>query len=217
MAGNKEIFKKERSSNLELYRIVCMLMIVMFHYVVNSGLNDASGPLNTNGIVPNSIYLWLFGMWGKVGINCFLLITGYFMCKSKITVRKFVKLLLQIYFFNIVIYAFFLIEGYETLSLWNCIKQVIPIWYITNNDFVACFLVFFLTIPFWSILVQNLTKRQHQLLLILVLGCYTLWGSVPGVRIDYNYISWFGILFLIASYIRFYPSELFEKRRLWGG
>ena len=34
------IGKKERSSNLELYRIVVMLLIVMHHYVVNSGLTD---------------------------------------------------------------------------------------------------------------------------------------------------------------------------------
>ena len=30
--------KKERNSNLELYRVVVMLLIVAHHYVVNSGL-----------------------------------------------------------------------------------------------------------------------------------------------------------------------------------
>lgn len=37
--------KKERSSNLELYRIICMLMIVAHHFVVNSGLTSAEGPM----------------------------------------------------------------------------------------------------------------------------------------------------------------------------
>lgn len=40
--------KKQRSSNLELYRIFCMLMIVAHHYVVNSGLTSAEGPLTTD-------------------------------------------------------------------------------------------------------------------------------------------------------------------------
>ena len=31
---------KERSSNFELYRIICMLMIVAHHFVVNSGLTS---------------------------------------------------------------------------------------------------------------------------------------------------------------------------------
>ena len=34
------IEKKERNSNIELYRIIVMLLIVMHHYVVNSGLLD---------------------------------------------------------------------------------------------------------------------------------------------------------------------------------
>lgn len=32
------ILKKERNSNLELYRIITMMLIVAHHYVVNSGL-----------------------------------------------------------------------------------------------------------------------------------------------------------------------------------
>lgn len=31
---------QRRSSNLELYRIIVMLLIVAHHYVVNSGLTD---------------------------------------------------------------------------------------------------------------------------------------------------------------------------------
>lgn len=36
---------KHRNSNLELYRIICMLMIVAHHLVVNSGLTFGDGPL----------------------------------------------------------------------------------------------------------------------------------------------------------------------------
>ena len=32
--------KKERNSNIELYRIFLMLLIIAHHYVVNSGLMD---------------------------------------------------------------------------------------------------------------------------------------------------------------------------------
>lgn len=100
-----------RSSNLELYRIVCMLMIVAHHYVVNSGLTADDGPLRAAPLAANSIYLYLFGMWGKTGINCFLMITGYFMCTSKITVRKFLKLYLWVVFYGIVINGIFLATG----------------------------------------------------------------------------------------------------------
>lgn len=207
--------KKQRSSNLELYRIICMLMIVAHHYVVNSGLTGAEGPLMTDCLSGNSIFLILFGAWGKTGINCFLMITGYFMCTSQITVRKFLKLLLQVYLYKLLLFPIFLFAGYETLSLSRVVKLLMPFWGFSSN-FVGCFIVFYLTIPFLSILVRNLSKRQHQMLLLLSLGCYTLFGSIPTFGVSFNYITWFGIIFFMASYIRLYPSPVFEKRKLWG-
>ena len=82
-------FHKERNSNLELYRIIVMLLIVAHHYVVNSGLMSV---MKEEPLHIQSIFLYLFGMWGKTGINCFVMITGYFMCKSHISLRKFMKL-----------------------------------------------------------------------------------------------------------------------------
>lgn len=35
--------KQPRSSNLELYRIIVMFMIICHHYVVNSGLMSVMG------------------------------------------------------------------------------------------------------------------------------------------------------------------------------
>lgn len=207
--------KKQRSSNLELYRIVCMLMIVAHHYVVNSGLTASDSPIILNPLCTKSLFLLFFGAWGKVGINCFMLITGYFMCTSKITLRKFLKLMLQIYLYKLLLYPIMIWGGYETFSLTRIVKLIMPVWGFSNN-FTSCFIAFWLTIPFWTILVQNFDKRKHELLILLALTIYTLLGSIPTFRINFNYISWFGVLFLIASYIRLYPLPVFERKNLWG-
>lgn len=154
-------------------------------------------------------------MWGKTGVNCFLMITGYFMCTNKITIKKFLKLLLQIYFYKLLLFVVFFATGYETLTARRAVSLIMPIWGI-HTHFVYCFIVFYLTIPFLSILVHNLTKRQHQLLLLLTLGCYTLLGSIPTFGITFNYVTWFGILFFMSSYIRLYPTPMFENRIIWG-
>lgn len=208
------IIKKPRSSNLELYRIVCMLMIVAHHFVVNSGVASVGGPIIDNPRTANSFFLLLFGAWGKTGINCFLMITGYFMCKSKITVRKFLKLLMQVVFYIIVIYLVLLVAGYETTNLRRLVT-LFPVWDI-DKGFSSCFIVFYLTIPFWNILVQNMNKRQHEWLLILLLGCYVGLGSFPTFELTFNYVTWFGIIYLIASYIKLYPQPIFEKKSFWG-
>ena len=207
--------KTPRSSNLELYRIICMLMIVAHHYVVNSGLTGVEGPLSAEPTASNSLFLAIFGAWGKTGINCFLMITGYFMCTSRITIKKFLKLMGQIYLYQLILFPIFLVAGYETVSIKRIVTLIMPVWGF-NNGFVSCFIAFWLTIPFLNILVQNMKKRQHELLMLLLLCCYTLLGSVPTFKVSFNYITWFGIIYIIASYFRLYPHPIFERRALWG-
>lgn len=209
------VLKKPRSSNLELYRIVCMLMIVAHHYVVNSGLTVGGGLLHTDLSSVNSTFLLLFGAWGKTGINCFLMITGYFMCSSHISVRKFLKLIGQIYFYCIIIFLIFFFVDRESFSIKRIIQLLFPLWGFKTN-FISCFIGFWLTIPFLNVLIHSIAKRYHELLLVLLFGMYTLLGSVPTFGIGMEYITWFGIIYLLASYIRLYPCPLFDKRTFWG-
>ena len=209
------VSKAPRSSNLELYRIVCMLMIVAHHYVVNSGLASKGGPFWSDFTSGNSFFLLLFGAWGKTGINCFLMITGYFMCTSKITLRKFLKLMGQIYLYSSLIFILLFLYDYESLSAPQLVKLIFPLWGFKTN-FISCFIGFWLTIPFLNILVRNMTKRQHECLLFLLFGMFTILGSIPTFLIGMEYIIWFGIIYLLASYIRLYPRPVFENRKIWG-
>lgn len=52
--------QKQRNSNLELYRIIVMLLIVCHHYVVNSGLMVE---LENGPITAKSLFFYVFGMW----------------------------------------------------------------------------------------------------------------------------------------------------------
>lgn len=201
-----------RNSNLELYRIITMVLIVAHHYIVNSGLTDI---IQQQPFSNNSVFSYLFGMWGKTGINCFLLITGYFMCQSQITLRKFLKLFIEVEFYSIIIYFAFLLSGYTSFSFSGLIKAFIPVRSISDG-FVSCFLVFYLCIPFLNILVRNLQKREHLQLIALCLFIYTFLGSIPGYVVVMNYVSWFCVLYFIASYIRKYGLFASVNNRQWG-
>lgn len=203
-----------RDSNLELYRIIVMLLIVAHHYVVNSGLTGAGGPVYSHVTSLSSLFLLLWGAWGKIGINCFVLITGYFMCKSQITAQKFVKLLFTVMFYRLVINGVFWITGYAKFSPMALIKVLIPFTKLAQN-FTGTFLVFFLCIPFLNVLVRNLTEKQHLQLILLVGFTYVLFGTVPGLSVTMNYVSWYMVLYIIASYIRLYPKACYTNTRLW--
>lgn len=204
-----------RQSNIELFRIITMMLIVAHHYVVNSGLTVVDGPIYADPLSWRSLFLLIFGAWGKTGINCFVLITGYFMCQSKITLKKFAKLLLEIMFYRIVINAIFWFSGYEQFSLVGFVKVIIPVRTISTG-FTSAFILFYLLIPFLSILVQHITERQHIMLIVWCGFVYVFLGTIPKLfSVTMNYVSWFSVLFVIASYIRLYPKKAFDNTRLW--
>lgn len=189
-----------------------MILIIAHHYVVNSGLTTV---MYESPFAVKSIFLFLFGAWGKTGINCFVLITGYFMCKSRITSRKFFKLLFEIEFYKIVFYIIFTLTGYEEFSLIALAKAILPITQVAQN-FSGCYLLFYLCIPFLNILVRNMSEKQHVLLLCLVGVIYIFFGTVPKFSVSMNYVSWFICLYFIGSYIRLYPKKIFDNTKLWG-
>lgn len=204
---------KQRNSNLELYRIIVMLLIVAHHCIWHSGVMEL---MAKNPLTVKSIFYYILGMWGKTGINCFVLITGYFMCKSTITVRKYLKLMLEVIFYNIIIYSVFVIANEQPFSLVALFFSIVPIQSV-GSLFVPCFLLFYLFIPYLTILVSHLNKEQHVKLIALCLFIYTILATLPYFQVTINHITWYSILFFIASYIRNYGLFPQFSTSRWGG
>lgn len=213
MRGIQSPLPKQRESNLELFRIMTMLLIVAHHYVVNSGLTAADGPVMAAPTSAPSLFLLLFGAWGKIGINCFVMITGYFMCKSKITAKKFAKLVGEWLLYRYVIHLIFIVLGIETVSLRGLIEIIVPITSLAQG-FTSCFVVFWLFIPFLNRLINSINERQHVYLLLLTGFTYVFLGTVH--RVTMNYVSWFMVLYVIASYIRLYPKKWMSSKLICG-
>lgn len=204
--------RKERNSNLELYRIIVMLLIVAHHYVVNSGLIQVleNEPLD----IPSCVML-VFGAWGKTGINCFVLITGYFMCRSRFTWEKLLKLYLQILFYTVIIYGVFCITGHERLSVYDVLWKIWPVKSI-NSGFTSCFILFYLFIPFLNLFLRSLDQKNHQMLLILLLFSFSLLPTVPVIPMSFNYVGWFMVIYLVGAYIREYGISKRISHKAWG-
>lgn len=206
-------FRGVRSSNIELFRILSMLMIVAHHYVVNSGLIDC---IDTQASLHfQDYFLLLFGWGGKTGINCFVLITGYFMCTSNITKEKFCKLLGEFYFYKVIIWCLFFFTGYEPFSIGDFLEMLFPFLTVADN-FTACFLFFYLLIPFLNKLIRSLTEKEHFRLVVWCIVVYVMLPSFVKAYVVFNYVTWFSVLYVIASYIRLYPKEWFNNTKVTG-
>lgn len=201
----------ERDSNFELFRIVLMLLIVAHHYVVNSGISQL---YDFNHITGNMIFLQLFEFAGKIGINCFVFITGYFMIKSQFKFRKLLKLYLEIKFYRWVLYMLFVISGYETFSVMGMIKPIFNIAYDVGAGFIGTFVFLYMLIPFINTMLLNLNQRLHLILIGILIFLYTIISTFL-LYDTYSNLGWMITTYTIAAYVRLYPCRWFEKKNLY--
>ena len=81
----------DRDSNFELLRIVAMMMIVGFPSVYKGNIIDAS--------FMNKILIDIVWHWGEIGVNVFLLISGYHLAYQEYNRRKIYYIVLQVLFY----------------------------------------------------------------------------------------------------------------------
>lgn len=146
----------KRQSNIELLRIVGMLLIISHHYIVNSGIMET---ISLQDHPTKFTFLTLWGMWGKTGINIFILISGYFMCTSSLTIKRYCKIAFEWIFYHYVIYFIMLATGYETVSPSRIFQLVFSPFIYANGsgNFCSSFLMFYLFIPFLNTFIRSLT------------------------------------------------------------
>lgn len=136
------------------------------------------------------------------------------MCRKNITLKKFLKLACVVEFYQVLFFFIFCAAGYEDLSPVSLIKALIPVRSIADN-FENVFIVFFLSIPFLNIMTRCMTERQHIYLLVLLTFAYVFFGTLPGFFVSMNYLSWFMVLYFIASYLLLYPKKIFSDTGFW--
>ena len=208
---NSFILKKERHSNIELFRIILMVFLVASHYVHNSGILDE---IYGQSLQSKAVIISTFGMWGKPVINCFIFITGYFMCRSKVDYVKWICFVLQVLFYNLLIYFVFVAFGVTSFSINGFISNIIPVKSVWT-DFVSCYLIFYLLIPFINILIKNMDRKLHFRLVCLLGIVYVVLGTVPKFVVTMNYLSWFTFTYSFAAYFRIYKETLMRNRKIW--
>lgn len=206
--------KKERFSNLELLRIVAMLFIIAHHFVVNSTvLSDVERVGITQ---PNSIFLLLWGMWGKTAINSFILISGWFLCTSRLSWQKIFKLWFQIKFYALLFWWLFLMTDYIAFSFSDLKRICLGLLSGVNNGFSASFMAFYLFVPFYNRLIRCLNQKSHGFLIIALLFYFTLASTFLFAR-SMNEPFWYMTLYFLAAYLRLYPTKWSESKNVARG
>ena len=201
--------RKERNSSFELLRIVAMLLIVMHHYSVHGGF-DYMGRLDMR-----LYFVQCLSMGGKVGVNLFVLISGFFLCTADFNWRRIIRLELEVIFYSVLIaIAFhFLRPGYGSLR--QISKDLTPLqserYWFYNSYFLLALLS-----PFLNKLVAALDKREFQKLLLLFSILWVVVPVVPKLRaLQMTDQGWFLFLYLCAAYIRLFNGDFRHGKGLY--
>lgn len=153
--------KVERNSNIELLRIVLMLIIIFWHCVVhycdNIYFENVSKPVST----------LLFMSFSAMAVNSFLAISGLFGIKFKI--ERLVSFIVQALFYSVSIFVFFKLTFHGRYAISETFPNVIfPItfgkWW-----FLSTYVTLFLISPFLNKGVEYLSKKQFLALIIILL------------------------------------------------
>ena len=112
----------KRNSNIELLRILSMLMIISLHYWSNCvSLNELptfSGAFYFGNFIRGFSYS---------SVNIYVLISAYFLCKSTLRLNKLFRLWSCVLFYSLFGFFIAIKVGFATFSLSELIKIITPI------------------------------------------------------------------------------------------
>lgn len=201
----------KRSSNIELLRIVFMLMIVLHHYCVNSGLTEI---MRWDEITPNMILIQFMSIGGKVGVNGFFLISGYFMIHKLASIQKTVKLLFEVLFYNIVVFLFFLAIGVEYTRS-EILECFVPILFSIPASFIGNYLLIYILSPIINKGLKALSYKEFNILLIVLVVFYSILQTFFRQN-TWQYFGWGFTMYSVGAYIRLYGINLSRKTEALG-
>jgi len=205
---------EKRQANFELLRIVAMLMIIALHYLVKGGI---AVPYDKSDSIVNCA-AWLIEAFCIAAVNCYVLISGYFMVESEWRPGRVVSLLCQVLFYALLIPCVLIGTGvisWGSMDIYDWFGCVLPIetehyWFVTS------YLLLYLFAPFLSAGIRQMEKRRLQLLTALLLAFFCLGKTIFPVQLvtdRYGYdFGWFLCLFVVAGYLRKYGIAWLEKR-----
>ncbi len=88
---------KKRNANMELLRMISMLMVVMLHGLGKSGLLVN---LSISGGA-NATIAWLLESLSLGAVNIFILISGYYLIDSKFKIGRLIELVAELLFYSV--------------------------------------------------------------------------------------------------------------------
>lgn len=213
--------KNTRDSRFEVLRIIAMLLIVLFHFSLQAQ------PYRLDEGSHNIIYIFLvrfFMPFGKIGVDIFVIITGYFLGGKVLSIKKSLERIWTVWsqsiFYSILLFVLYTIFNHKINKdyIIKAIKSIFP--FITNGPywFVTAFIMLMCLAPFITLMLKDLSKNHFLYLICLVTIFSSILPEIPKLRnlmfANGNGLAIILAPFLIGYYIRVFNPKIRYKRTI---
>lgn len=205
---------KIRSSNFELLRICCMLMIVAGHIVLYHKTTYA-----IDGV--DEIIKLLCMSFFSMAVNTFVLISGYFGIHFK--KERFIQLIIQTFTYSVLLLIISVAIGWHTFNLKKDIFALLPI--LTKQYwFVTSYVVLYVISPWLNRWISTLDKKDYKRFLILGFAIIYLWPTFSYLfntsqfigDCGYGIIN-FSYLYMLGRFLNLYYKDIHSPIQYFGG
>lgn len=203
---------KTRNSNLELLRVIAMLLIIAHHWS-SHGFARWELPYGREKMAIEMLY-----MGGKVGVDVFVLISAYFTCKNACSLKKMLVFIGQVTFYSMgifLLFRFFLAPTAEYRKAAYVMSLFPLLW--GKYWFATDYLLLMILSPYLNSLIQALEEKQYR---VMLFAMTIIWCLLPTmfiakqeyvINLGYSEFVWFCYLYLLAGYIEKYASRFSGK------
>lgn len=191
---------KIRQSNIELLRIVSMLFIIVYHFLLH-----AIKPANPQWDQLLSALIPVV----HIGVICFVLISGYW--GIRFSVKGFIRLFLYCSFYSVLIYLAYTGINPGSFNMVELHRNILPFqWW-----FVQIYLCLYLLAPIIKMPLKKASLQQKLMyVVILAIISFVLGNFIPQLKGGKNPINFVFIYYigsLLQSVVR--AGHLPEQKR----
>ena len=195
--------KKTRDSNMELLRIISMLLVLVVHASFKSlGTPDADDICN----YPVSSVLRFFSeSFSAICVNVFILISGWYGIRPRL--KRFCEFIFQVLFFGIVIYLVLRLLG--VTEAWGIGDWANLLFFRRDIWFVNAYIILYCLSPVLNLFAEHASQKQFQVTLLVFFLLMFFFGFIKSDEYfshGYSPLAFIGI-YLLARYVKMYPNK----------
>ena len=195
-----------RQSGLECLRIISIVLIVSMHILGNT--------FHTGNLLNKELILAVNTL-GNTGVTLFILISGYF--GIRFNAGKFFKMIAIVWFYSVVSY-FVEIMWLHTPHTWSGLaSSFVPIL-SKKYWFMTCYVVLYCFSPYLNQLVQHLSRKSYERLLLVWGFFFVLAPTLLFFEIQDDTgkgVMNVTLAYLIGQYLKVYGFPESMKRQHW--